>query len=52
VFVDTALFSNWQAQDGRAGFGFLAYREVDGNAIGVARKVLIPHGTGSPRVLR
>jgi type II secretory pathway pseudopilin PulG len=52
VFVDTVLFANWQNANAQAGFGFLAYREVDGTAIGVARKVLIPLGSGSPRVLR
>lgn len=52
VFVDTVLFSNWQTANAQAGFGFLAYREVGGNAIGVARKILIPQGTGSPRILR
>ena len=52
VFRDTALFANWQAPNAQAGFGFLAYREVGGNAVGVARKVLIPLGTGSPRMLR
>jgi len=52
VFVDTVLFSNWQDANAQHGFGFLVYREVDGDAIGVARKVLIPLGTGSPRVVR
>jgi hypothetical protein len=52
VFVDTVLFSNWQNANAQAGFGFVVYRELDGNALGVARKVLIPLGTGSPRVLR
>ena len=52
VFVDTVLFSNWQNANAQAGFGFVAYRELDGNAVGVARKVLIPLATGSPRVLR
>jgi type II secretory pathway pseudopilin PulG len=52
VFVDAVLFSNWQAADAQVGFGFLAYREVDGEPVGVARKMLIPFGTGSPRVLR
>jgi len=52
VFVDTVLFSNWQAANAQAGFGFVVYRQLDGNVIGVARKVLIPLGTGSPRVLR
>ena len=52
VFVDTVLFANWQNPDAQSGFGFLAYRELDGNPIGVARKGLIPHGAGSPRVLR
>ena len=52
VFRDAALFANWQAPNAQSGFGFLAYREVGGDAVGVARKVLIPLGTGSPRVLR
>jgi type II secretory pathway pseudopilin PulG len=52
VFVDTVLFSNWQSANAQSGFGFLVYRQLDGNVIGVARKVLIPLGTGSPRVLR
>ena len=52
VFVDTVLFSNWQTANAQAGFGFLVYHEVDGNAVGVARKVLIPLGGGSPRVMR
>ena len=52
VFVDTVLYSNWQTANAQAGFGFLAYHEVDGNAVGVARKVLIPIGGGSPRVMR
>jgi type II secretory pathway pseudopilin PulG len=52
VFVDTVLFANWQTNDAQAGFGFLVYREVDGDPIGVARKVLVPMGSGSPRVMR
>ena len=52
VFRDAALFANWQAPNAQSGFGFLAYREIGGDAVGVARKVLIPLGTGSPRVLR
>jgi type II secretory pathway pseudopilin PulG len=52
VFVDTVLFANWQTADAQAGFGFLVYREVDGEPIGVARKVLVPMGSGSPRVMR
>ena len=52
VYVDTVLFSNWQAANAQAGFGFVVYRELDGNAIGVARKVLVPLGTGAARVLR
>jgi prepilin-type N-terminal cleavage/methylation domain-containing protein len=52
VFIDTALFSNWQTGVARAGFGFVVYRERDGNPFGVARKVLIPMGTGTPRVLQ
>ena len=52
VFIDTALFSNWQTGVARAGFGFVVYRERDGDPFGVARKVLIPMGTGTPRVLQ
>jgi prepilin-type N-terminal cleavage/methylation domain-containing protein len=52
VFIDTALYSNWQTGTSRAGFGFVVYRERDGNAFGVARKVLVPMGTGTPRVLQ
>lgn len=52
TFNDAALFANWQTPPAQSGFGFLVYREVSGNAVGVARKVLIPLGTGSPRVLR
>jgi len=52
VFVDTVLFANWQTANAQAGFGFLIYRERDGDAFGVARKVLVPLGTGAPRVLR
>ena len=52
VFIDTALFSNWQTGVTRAGFGFVVYREVDGDPYGVARKVLVPMGTGTPRVLQ
>ncbi len=52
VFIDNALFSNWQTGVGRAGFGFVVYREIDGNAVGVARKVLVPMGTGTPRILQ
>ena len=52
VFIDTVLYSNWQTATSRAGFGFVVYREVDGNPFGVARKVLIPMGTGTPRILQ
>lgn len=52
VFIDTALFSNWQTGVARAGFGFVVYRERDGDPFGVARKVLVPMGTGTPRVLQ
>ena len=52
VFIDSVLFSNWQVDPVRAGFGFLVYREVDGQAVGVTRKVLVPSGTGTPRILR
>ncbi len=52
VFVDTVLFANWQSANAQAGFGFLVYREIDGEPFGVARKVLVPMGSGSPRVLR
>lgn len=52
VFVGSVLHSNWSSPVSQAGFGFLVYRELDGAAAGVTRKVLIPTGTGSPRVLR
>jgi len=52
VFIDTVLFSNWQANPVQSGFGFLVYRQVDGHAVGVTRKVLVPSGTGTPRILR
>lgn len=52
VFVDTVLFANWQTANAQAGFGFLVYREVAGEPFGVARKVLVPMGSGSPRVMR
>ena len=52
VFVDTVLFANWQNANAQSGFGFVVYRELDGNPVGVARKVLIPLGTGSPRLVR
>jgi len=52
VFIDSVLFSNWQVADVQAGFGFLVYREVDGQAVGVTRKVFVPSGTGTPRILR
>ncbi len=49
VFIDSVL---WQVTPVQAGFGFLVYREVDGQAVGVTRKVFIPSGTGTPRMLR
>ena len=52
VFIDTVLYTNWDAPRSQAGFGFIVYRELAGTPIGVARKVLIPSGTGSPRILR
>jgi len=52
VFKEAALFSNWQDANAQAGFGFVVYRARNGNPVGVARKVLIPLGTGSPRVMR
>jgi hypothetical protein len=52
VFVDTVLFANWQNTAAQSGFGFVVYREVNGDAIGVTRKVLIPLGSGAPRMLR
>jgi len=52
VFVETVLFSNWQANPVQSGFGFLVYRQLNGTAEGVTRKVLIPSGTGTPRILR
>jgi type II secretory pathway pseudopilin PulG len=52
VFIDTVLYTNWDAPRSQAGFGFVVYRDLGGTPIGVARKVLIPSGTGSPRILR
>ena len=52
VMINTVMFSDWQVDPVRSGHGFLVYREIDGHAVGVARKVLIPSGTGSPRILR
>ena len=53
VYIGTELRSNWQTGAvGRAGFGFIVYRERDNEIIGVVRKVLIPMGTGTPRVLQ
>ena len=52
VFIDTVLYTNWDAPRSQAGFGFVVYREVGGTTKGVGRKVLIPSGTGSPRILR
>lgn len=52
VFIGDLLYTNWQTGVGRAGFGFIVYREIDGNPFGVARKVLVPMGTGTPRVLQ
>ena len=52
VFVDTVLYSNWQSANAQAGFGFVVYREREGDPVGVARKVLVPAGTGSPRIMR
>ena len=52
VLIDTVMFSDWQVNPVQAGFGFLVYREIAEKAVGVTRKVLIPSGTGSPRILR
>ena len=52
VFLGAELYSNWQTGVGHAGFGFVIYREIDGDPFGVARKVLIPMGTGTPRMLQ
>ena len=52
VYIGSDLYSNWQTGTARAGFGFVVYREIDGNAYGVSRKVLVPMGTGTPRVLQ
>ncbi len=52
VFIDNALFSNWQTAASRAGFGFVVYRELEGDPYGVARKVLVPMGTGNPRMMQ
>ncbi len=52
VFVKTVLHSNWQTANSPAGFGFVVYRERDGDPFGVARKVVVPMGTGTPRVMQ
>ena len=52
VFIGTTLFSNWQTGVARAGFGFVVYREVDGDPFGTVRKVLIPMGAGTPRMVQ
>ena len=52
VFEDAVLYSNWSSPVSQIGFGYLVYRRVDGVAVGVTRKVFIPSGSGSPRVLR
>lgn len=52
VFIDTTLHSNWQTATSPAGFGFVVYREIGGEPFGVARKILIPMGTGTPRVMQ
>jgi len=52
VFIDTVLYSNWQSANAQAGHGFVVYRRRDGNTVGVVRKVFIPTGTGSPRIMR
>ncbi|MEM7139272.1 MAG: type II secretion system protein, partial [Myxococcota bacterium] len=53
TFVGSALFSNWDtSQASKAGHGFLVYREVGGTAVGVPRKIIVPSGTGVPRILR
>jgi len=52
VFIGTELYTNWDAPRSQAGHGFVVYREVDGTPIGVARKVLVPSGSGTPRIMR
>ena len=52
VFIQAALFSNWRGAVPRPGFGFVVYRERDGEPVGVTRRLLVPTGTGTPRVLQ
>lgn len=52
IGLTNVLWSNWDAPDIRAGHGFLVYRTVDGDPVGVPRKVFVPTGAGVPRVLR
>lgn len=52
TFIGNVLWSNWDAPSAKAGHGFLVYRSVGGNPMGVPRKVLVPSGTGIPRILR
>ena len=42
----------WFGNTGQAGLGFTVARVQDGDRVGVNRKVLVPWGTGSPRLLR
>ena len=52
VFVNALLVTNWLTTSAQAGRGFVVYRQLDGDAIGVSRKILVPFGTGAPRIMR
>lgn len=52
TFVGNVLYANWNNSQPRAGHGFMVYRSVGGNVVGVIRKVLVPSGAGTPRIMR
>lgn len=52
TYVGNVLWANWNAPQAQAGHGFLVYRSLDGNPVGVPRKILVPSGSGIPRILR
>ena len=46
------LETNWLSQPSEAGRGFFVYRTKNGTRVGNARKVFVPFGAGSPRILQ
>lgn len=47
-----ALDADWLTAPSRAARGFVIFRQRGNNDVGVARKVVIPFGSGAPRVLQ